>query len=139
MRTKLIGTVASSKASKTLRVEVNRTHRHKVVGKYVKARTVCHVHDENEDAGEGDIVEIEECRPVSKLKRWRLVRIVEKSKEAAAIRALHENQQEDTNAEKEAAAIVEATGAEKASDDTADAASEDATESSSDDQATDES
>ena len=92
MRTRLTGIVASAKASKTLRVEVQRTYRHPVVGKYVKARTVCHVHDENEDAGFGDTVEIEECRPVSKLKRWRLVRVVSKSKEAAAVRSLKERQ-----------------------------------------------
>ena len=103
MRTKLTGIVASSKASKTLRVEVNRTFRHPVVGKYVRSRTICHVHDENEQADEGDTVEIEECRPVSKLKRWSLVRIVEKSKDAEAVRKLHERQEAKAKADAEAA------------------------------------
>ena len=111
MRTRLIGTVASSRASKTLRVEVNRTYQHPVVGKYVKGRTVCHVHDENEEAGEGDTVEIEESRPLSKLKRWRLIRVIEKSKEAEALRILHEHQaaRKRVTAEDEAAVIVDAT------------------------------
>ena len=99
MRTKLTGVVASAKASKTLRVEVQRTYRHPVVGKYVRSRTVCHVHDENSEAGEGDIVEIEECPPKSKLKRWNLIRVVEKSKDAEAVRKLHERQEAKAAAE----------------------------------------
>ena len=79
MRTKLIGKVTSDKREKTRRVEVARMYKHGVVGKYVKSRTVCHVHDENNESHEGDTVEIEECRPLSKQKRWTLVRIVEKA------------------------------------------------------------
>ena len=106
MRTRLTGIVASAKAAKTLRVEVMRTYQHPVVGKYVKARTVCHVHDENGDAGEGDTVEIEESRPISKLKRWKLVRVVTKSKDAA-VREMKKRQE----AEEAAAGVGESEAA----------------------------
>ena len=79
MRTKLIGTVTSDKRDKTRRVEVDRTYKHPVVGKYVKGRTVCQVHDESNESHEGDTVEIEECRPISKTKRWTLVSVVKKA------------------------------------------------------------
>lgn len=79
MRTKLTGTVTSDKRDKTRRVEVARMYKHPVVGKYVRGRTVCHVHDENNESAIGDTVEIEECRPMSKQKRWTLVKVVEKA------------------------------------------------------------
>lgn len=84
-----IGVVTSDKASKTRRVEINRTVRHPKYGKFVKRRTVCHVHDENNESGVGDRVEIEESRPLSRLKRWKLLRVVEKSTEVdiSALRA----------------------------------------------------
>ncbi len=84
----LIGVVTSDKAAKTRRVEINRTVRHAKYGKYIKRRSVCHVHDENNESAAGDLVEIRESRPLSKLKRWTLVRVVEKSKEVdmAALR-----------------------------------------------------
>ena len=81
----LIGVVASDKASKTRRVEINRTVRHPKYGKFIKKRTVCHVHDEKDESAAGDKVEIRECRPLSRLKRWELVRVVERSKEVAPI------------------------------------------------------
>lgn len=81
MKKILIGKVASAKASKTLRVEIERRFPHKKYGKIVRARTVCHVHDENSLANEGDLVEIVECQPRSKTKRWDLVRVVEGSKD----------------------------------------------------------
>lgn len=77
MKKKLTGIVASSKMDKSLRVEVGRRYRHPKYGKIVRGRTVCYVHDENNDAKEGDTVEIVECRPRSKTKRWELVRVVE--------------------------------------------------------------
>ena len=77
MKKILTGKVASSKAAKTLRVEIERRFRHKKYGKIVRARTVCHVHDEEQVAVEGDLVEIVECPPRSKLKRWGLVRVVQ--------------------------------------------------------------
>ena len=84
----LIGVVTSDKAAKTRRVEINRTVRHAKYGKYIKRRSVCHVHDELNESAAGDLVEIRESRPLSKLKRWTLVRVVEKSKEVdmAALR-----------------------------------------------------
>ncbi|MCA9082662.1 MAG: 30S ribosomal protein S17 [Planctomycetaceae bacterium] len=84
MKKTLIGTVASDKASKTLRVEIERRFRHQKYGKIVRARTVCHVHDENEEASVGDRVEIVESRPRSKTKRWELVKIVEKAADIGA-------------------------------------------------------
>lgn len=85
----VIGVVTSDKAAKTRRVEINRTVRHSKYGKFVKRRTVCHVHDENNESAVGDRVEIQESRPLSRLKRWTLLRVVEKSKEVdlAAMRA----------------------------------------------------
>ena len=90
----LIGVVASDKASKTRRVEIDRTVRHPKYGKFIKKRTVCHVHDENNESAAGDRVEIRECRPLSRLKRWELVRVVERSKEVdiSALRAARRSQ-----------------------------------------------
>ena len=77
MKKVLIGTVKSDKMDKSLRVEIERRFKHAKYGKIVRARTVCHVHDEENSAKEGDVVEIVECRPRSKMKRWELVRVVE--------------------------------------------------------------
>ncbi len=74
MRRTLQGIVTSDKRDKTLRVEVRRLYRHPKYGKIVSARTVCHVHDERNEAAEGDTVEIVESRPRSKMKRWELIR-----------------------------------------------------------------
>jgi len=89
-----IGFVTSDKASKTRRVEINRTVRHPQYGKFVKRRTVCHVHDENNESAAGDKVEIQESRPLSRLKRWTLLRVVEKSTEVdiSALRAARRSQ-----------------------------------------------
>jgi small subunit ribosomal protein S17 len=75
--------------SKTRRVEVPRTTRHPLYGKVLHRRTICYVHDENNESRVGDRVEIEESRPLSRLKRWRLVRIIERSREIdlAALKA----------------------------------------------------
>lgn len=77
MRKRQIGTVASDKMNKSRRVEVERVFRHPKYGKTVRRKTVCHVHDEENQSHTGDIVEIVECRPMSKLKRWSLVRVVQ--------------------------------------------------------------
>jgi small subunit ribosomal protein S17 len=76
MRRTLIGIVTRDKTAKTRRVEVARQYAHPKYGKIVHDRTVCHVHDENNDSRAGDQVEIVESRPHSKLKRWELVRVV---------------------------------------------------------------
>jgi len=73
------GTVTSAAASKTRRVEIPRVVRHPKYGRIMHRRTVCHVHDEQEESQPGDLVEIIECRPRSRLKRWELVRVVTKS------------------------------------------------------------
>src|SRR5947207_10654950 len=71
-----IGFVASDKMSKTRRVIVERLVPHPKYGKLLRRRTVCHAHDEANSSHKGDVVEIMETRPISKLKRWRIVRIV---------------------------------------------------------------
>ena len=74
-----IGVVTSDKTDKTRRVEIPRLVRHPRYGKYVRRKTICRVHDENNESGLGDKVEIIESRPMSKTKRWAMVRVVEKS------------------------------------------------------------
>ena len=76
-----IGVVTSAKTAKTLKVEVAYQAKHPKYGKYLQRRTVLHVHDEAGAGGEGDRVEVAECRPMSKTKHHRLVRIVEKAPE----------------------------------------------------------
>jgi small subunit ribosomal protein S17 len=68
--------VASDKMSKTRRVVVERLVPHPKYGKMMRKRTVCHAHDEDNSSHKGDLVEIMETRPLSKLKRWRIIRIV---------------------------------------------------------------
>jgi small subunit ribosomal protein S17 len=77
------GVVASDKGDKTIKVVVNYQTKHPKYGKYLKRRTVLHAHDERNEAREGDTVEIAECRPLSKTKHHRLLRIVQKAPERA--------------------------------------------------------
>jgi small subunit ribosomal protein S17 len=84
MRKTLIGTVTSDKRAKSRRVEVERLYQHPKYGKILKAKTVCHVHDEKNESLMGDSVEIAECRPRSALKRWELVRVVKKANPLSA-------------------------------------------------------
>jgi len=77
------GVVASDKGNKTIKVLVEYQTMHPKYGKYLKRRTVLHAHDEKNDAHEGDTVEIAECRPLSKTKHHRLLRIVQKAPEKA--------------------------------------------------------
>jgi small subunit ribosomal protein S17 len=72
----LIGTVTSDKMSKTRVVETARVKRHAKYGKLIHDRTVCYAHDENNESHLGDVVEIVESQPMSRTKRWQLVRIV---------------------------------------------------------------
>jgi small subunit ribosomal protein S17 len=71
-----VGVVTSDKMNKTRRVEIPRLVKHPRYGKYIRRRTVCHVHDERNESRLGDTVEIMETRPLSKTKHWRLVRVV---------------------------------------------------------------
>ena len=95
----VVGVVTSDRASKTRRVEINRLVKHAKYGKIIKRKTVCHVHDENNESAMGDRVEIRESRPLSRLKRWTLVRVVEKSKEVdlASLRASRRAQTEEAS------------------------------------------
>lgn len=83
------GIVTSDKMSKTRRVEIARRVKHPKYKKYINRKTVCYAHDEANESGVGDRVEIIESEPLSKLKRWRLVRVLEKSTavDLAALRA----------------------------------------------------
>jgi small subunit ribosomal protein S17 len=73
------GIVASDKGNKTIRVVASFSTRHPKYGKYLRRRTVMHVHDERNEAKVGDRVEVMESRPISRTKRWRLVRILERA------------------------------------------------------------
>jgi small subunit ribosomal protein S17 len=70
------GIVVSDKMTKTISVLVHRTYRHPKYGKYVRKSKRYHAHDESELAGPGDLVEIELSRPLSRTKRWRLLRVI---------------------------------------------------------------
>ncbi len=78
----LVGVVKSDKTDKTRRVEIPRLVKHAKYGKIIRRRTVCYVHDEGNLSSAGDTVEIVECRPMSRTKRWQLVRVVLKSGDA---------------------------------------------------------
>ena len=73
------GIVMSNKMDKTLVVQVNRKVRHPVYEKFVSKKTKLYAHDDVGEAKVGDVVEIVQTRPMSKLKRWRLLRIVQKA------------------------------------------------------------
>ena len=75
----LTGKVVSSKPNKTVTVLVERKVKHPVYGKFVRRSTKYHVHDENNECNMGDTIVIEECRPMSKTKCWRLVSIEERA------------------------------------------------------------
>jgi small subunit ribosomal protein S17 len=74
------GVVVSDVQDKTIVVRVERRTTHPLYGKTVKRSKKYHVHDEANEAGVGDTVRIQETRPISKLKRWRLAGIVERAK-----------------------------------------------------------
>jgi len=82
-RKTLIGFVATRSGDKSVKVNFQYTVLHPVYGKEVKRRTVLHAHDEKNECKVGDKVEIMETRPLSKLKRWRVIRVVEAAKIAA--------------------------------------------------------
>ncbi|WJT06672.1 30S ribosomal protein S17 [Vibrio harveyi] len=74
------GRVVSDKMDKSIVVAIERMVKHPIYGKFVKRTTKVHAHDENNECGIGDKVEIAECRPLSKTKSWTLVKVVEKAK-----------------------------------------------------------
>jgi small subunit ribosomal protein S17 len=75
----LTGKVVSSKMQKTITVAVERYVPHPQYGKYQRRTTKFLAHDENNESKEGDVVAIEECRPLSRHKNWRLVRVVSRA------------------------------------------------------------
>ncbi|MHC4424143.1 MAG: 30S ribosomal protein S17 [Planctomycetota bacterium] len=72
------GVVISNSGDKSIKIAVDFKVRHPKYGKYIKRRTKLGVHDEHNKAGVGDVVEVTQCRPYSKTKSWRLVRVLEK-------------------------------------------------------------
>ncbi len=80
LRKTRIGVVVSNKMDKSITVTMERKIKHPMYGKFLKKTTKFHAHDEKNEANVGDTVKLMETRPISKLKRWRLVEIVEKAK-----------------------------------------------------------
>jgi small subunit ribosomal protein S17 len=80
-----VGVVTSDKMNKTRRVEIPRLVKHPRYGKYIRRRTICHVHDEQNESRQGDTVEIMETRPLSRTKNWRLLRVVTKAPGTAPV------------------------------------------------------
>ena len=74
------GLVSSDKMTKTVTVLVERRMKHKLYGKYVTRSSKYHAHDEASECKAGDLVLIEECRPISKTKAWRVIKLMEKAK-----------------------------------------------------------
>lgn len=74
------GRVISDKMDKSIVVAIERMVKHPIYGKYIKRTTKLHAHDENNECGQGDLVAIRECRPLSKTKSWTLESIIEKAK-----------------------------------------------------------
>ena len=77
LRKERIGQVVSNKMQKSITVAVERKVKHPIYGKYVKRSTKLHAHDENNECNIGDTVTIQESRPLSKTKCWKLIEIVE--------------------------------------------------------------
>ena len=75
-----VGRVVSDKMNKTVVIAIEDNVKHPVYGKIIKRTLKVHAHDENNECGYGDKVEIMETRPLSKTKRWRVVEIIEKAK-----------------------------------------------------------
>ena len=73
------GVVTSTKNAKTLVVYIARQEKHRKYKKYIRQHTKVYAHDEQETAGTGDLVQVAECRPMSKLKRFRLVKVTKKA------------------------------------------------------------
>ena len=76
----VMGRVVSNKMEKSITVLVERKVRHPLYGKYIKRSTKLHAHDEANVCQEGDVVAIEQVRPISKTKTWNLVEVLEKAK-----------------------------------------------------------
>ena len=80
LRKTRVGYVVSDKMNKTVVIAIEDNVKHPVYGKIIKRTLKVHAHDEDNSCGIGDKVEIMETRPLSKTKRWRIVRVIEKAK-----------------------------------------------------------
>ena len=80
MRKLRIGVVSSNKMNKTVIVKIERKIKHAMYKKYIKRSKQLYAHDEKNECSIGDLVKIMETRPLSKLKRWRIIEILEKAK-----------------------------------------------------------
>lgn len=78
-RKTLIGIVVSDKSDKTVVVRVERTVKHRVYKKYIRRHKKYHAHDERNECGVGDVVQIIENSPISKMKRWRVLKTIRKA------------------------------------------------------------
>ena len=78
----LTGVVLSKSGNKSVKIVLDYKVKHPKYGKYIKRRTKIGVHDEHNQSGVGDVIEIAECRPHSKTKSWRLVKVVKKAGQA---------------------------------------------------------
>ncbi|MFZ1155749.1 MAG: 30S ribosomal protein S17 [Solirubrobacteraceae bacterium] len=74
------GVVVSDKADKTITVRIDVARRHRRYEKIVRSSSTLHAHDENNEANEGDVVQVVESRPLSRTKRWKLVDVLEKAR-----------------------------------------------------------
>ncbi len=77
----LTGVVTSNAGDKSATIMIERRIKHPIYGKYIKRSTKLRVHDEQNECNKGDTIVIEQCRPMSKTKSWRLVKIIEKAAE----------------------------------------------------------
>lgn len=78
----LMGRIVSDKMDKTVTVLVERKVKHPVIGKVMRRSKKYHAHDQNNEFDEGDVVVIEECRPIAKTKTWRVSRLISKARAA---------------------------------------------------------
>lgn len=74
-----VGRVVSNRMDKTVTVLIERTVKHPLYGKFIRRSSKLHAHDVNNECQEGDVVSIEQCRPLSKSKSWRLVEVIERA------------------------------------------------------------
>ena len=77
---RLTGRVVSDAMDKTITVLVERRAQHPLYGKFIRRSTKIHAHDETNECNRGDLVTVEQCRPLSKTKAWRLIEVVEKAR-----------------------------------------------------------
>ncbi len=75
----LTGRVVSNKMDKTITVLIERRVKHPLYGKFIRRSTKVHAHDEANECNQGDVVTVEQCRPLSKTKTWRLVKVLERA------------------------------------------------------------